>query len=391
MIRTCLLLGLLLALPLAAAPRVLQIGVIGPMDGAAGALLSRQCAEVSAELVNEQGGLLVGRDRYRVEVLAGDSGGDPYQAMRAQRAMANKGVRYFIGPFSRPALRLVVGVGEITGALNIAYADDDGLYGPKRRYLVYGEVPSRQRIPALYHYLARQGIKSVAFIARNDAASLANRNTGIAVAGGLGMALGEPRAARIDDITYAGEKSPPLYELLEDFAALATDAIVLTDVRGEDAASLIQGLRRLGYRGVIATDHHLPAASLEAAGRAAEGFLALGVTPGAETWSDYRKAFIKRFKARFGTWPDEAGSRAYAAEFLLRMIQVTGPSALKNTRSLRGNMHDLPLADPFFRNERELRLIGGKRYGRNVQLNVPVVVKEIYDGRYRTRHVHEPS
>lgn len=388
----CCGLGWGLSWPAAAAPPVIQVGVLGPLSGdSPSALLSRQCAETTAQMYNDQGGLLVGRDRYRIEVVAYDTKGQAPLAMQGERELAAKGVHYFIGPFTPLSGRNIVAVSEIAGAVNIAYADEARLYTPPRRYAVYGEVPAAQRIAVLYEYLASTGVHSLTFLARNDETSLSHRGLGIAAARAAGIELSEPTATVIDEITYGAGSSPKLDELLERYAALKTDAIVLTDVRPKDVVALVKGLREEGYQGRLVTDWALPANTLKEAGRTAEGFIAPGVTPGVESWSDYRSEFARRFRATHGELPDEAGSRVYAMEFILRMIQAAGPSALTNTRDFRKRMRELALADPFFKTERELKLVGRAAYGQNAQLNVPVVVKEIYDGQYQTRFVHDPS
>jgi branched-chain amino acid transport system substrate-binding protein len=111
---------LILALPLllaaaliyyyyyAAPTETIRIGLIAPATGNAsvtgqGMLNS---AEMAVRNINSEGGLLVGRKRYTVELIVADDANNPEQATAAaQRLISQDNVVAIIGPpFSRPAI-----------------------------------------------------------------------------------------------------------------------------------------------------------------------------------------------------------------------------------------------------------------------------------------------
>src|SRR5919197_3840163 len=58
----------------AAAQEVLKIGVLGVMSGPAASwgLVNKYCAEATAQMVNEKGGVEIGGEKYRIEVVSID-------------------------------------------------------------------------------------------------------------------------------------------------------------------------------------------------------------------------------------------------------------------------------------------------------------------------------
>ena len=65
--------------PAAAQDKVLKIGVLGVMSGPAASwgLVNRYCAEATANMYNAQGGVEIGGERYKIEVVAIDDRNDP--------------------------------------------------------------------------------------------------------------------------------------------------------------------------------------------------------------------------------------------------------------------------------------------------------------------------
>src|SRR4051812_17189903 len=71
---------------------VLRIGVLGVMSGPAAAwgLVSKYCAQATAEMYNEAGGVEIGGDRYRVEIACFDDRMDPALAAEGARRLTEQ-------------------------------------------------------------------------------------------------------------------------------------------------------------------------------------------------------------------------------------------------------------------------------------------------------------
>ena len=67
--------------------KVLKIGVLGVMRGPAASwgLVNRYAAETTAEIYNEQGGVEIGGERYRIEIISIDDQLDPKRAIDGAR------------------------------------------------------------------------------------------------------------------------------------------------------------------------------------------------------------------------------------------------------------------------------------------------------------------
>src|ERR671916_93543 len=65
--------------PAAGSEKVLKIGVLGVMRGPAASwgLVNRYSAETTAEMYNEQGGVDIGGEKYRIEIVSIDDQLDP--------------------------------------------------------------------------------------------------------------------------------------------------------------------------------------------------------------------------------------------------------------------------------------------------------------------------
>lgn len=111
---------LILALPLllaaaliyyyyyAAPTETIRIGLIAPATGNASATGQGMLnsAEMAVRNINSEGGLLIGRKRYTVELIVADDANNPEQATAAaQRLISQENVVAIVGPpFSRPAI-----------------------------------------------------------------------------------------------------------------------------------------------------------------------------------------------------------------------------------------------------------------------------------------------
>src|SRR5277367_316002 len=89
--------------PLASAPAqsVIRIGVLGVMSGPAAkwGLVNKHCAQATAEMYNERGGVEIEGEKFRIEIVSVDDRLDPVLAAAgAERLIAKEGIRYIIGP-----------------------------------------------------------------------------------------------------------------------------------------------------------------------------------------------------------------------------------------------------------------------------------------------------
>ena len=262
---TSLLATALLTGPVAAEEKVLKIGVLGTMSGPAASwgLVNKYAAEATAEMYNEKGGVKIGNDSYKIQIVAIDDKLDTKFAIPgAERLTRREGVKYIIGPNVDTTAVAIVPVLESAGAINVAYAFWSSLYAPREVRTavpsfqssplvsgysegnsILGMVASYQAAPLIYKYLMEnKGVKSVSFVTAHVTDPLNQRNEGVRAARQLGLKL-----ISTDETYELGGKD--FTQLMSRVVKGNPDLIVLSGVAPGDAPRLIKAARDTGFKG----------------------------------------------------------------------------------------------------------------------------------------------
>ncbi len=388
------------AAPAGAADKVLKIGVLGTMSGPAASwgLVSKYAAEATAQMYNDKGGVRIGDDHYRIQIVAIDDRLDTRFAIPgAERLTRKEGIKYIIGPNVDTTAVAILPILESAGAVNVTYAFWKGLYSPRAVSMVpsfqsgplisgyeegnsiLGMAASYQVAPLIFkHLIDKHGIKTVGFVARNESDPLNQRNEGVRAAKQLGLQVVSA------DETYepgATDFKPVMSAVIKD----KPDLIMLSGVAPGDAPLLIKAARELGFKGQLSTATAQDAKLLrEGAGTAADGFISVGGGSAPEVRSPYMEEFIQHYTKLAGGWNDEAGTKAYALEMILATLQAAGPKALNDVEEFKKAIPGLAIPNPFLKEKTTLRYVGKSYFGRQRQIGVPIVVKEFRDGDFRT-------
>jgi branched-chain amino acid transport system substrate-binding protein len=393
----------------AAQGKVLKIGVLGVMRGPAASwgLVNRYAAETTAEIYNEQGGVEIGGERYRVEIVSIDDQLDPKRAIDGAQSLLNQGVRYIIGPNVDTTAAVIVPLLRTGNAVNIAYGFGRYLYTPPQRHSILGMIASYQASPIIYNFLKEsRGIRSVSFVARREADSLNQRDENVIEARRSGLVVVssshtyEPGTLDfrpvMQQVLSGRDKSPVMTGIAGQLGGAAApvggtpDLIELSGVAPAEAPLILIALRELGYEGLVCTETAQDALMLRDAGPAAEGFISVGGAS-AEARTPYMEDFVRRYTARAGRWHDEAGIKVYALEMILRVLQKVGPAAIEDAGAFREAMADFAIDDPFLKEKRVLRFAGEKTFNQAHQIGVPLVINEFRGGAFQPLFVGSVS
>ncbi len=366
----------------AGAENVLKIGVLGVMSGPAASwgLVNKYCAEATAQMFNDQGGVEIGGDKYKIEIVSIDDKNDPKLAVSgAERLTQQEGIHYIIGPNVDTTAASVVPVVEKNGAINIPYAFSKQLYTPPRENSILGMIASYQAGPIIYKYLMdKRGVKSVAFLARNESDPLNQRDEGVAAAKELGL-----ETVSSEDTYEPG--TTDFFPVMSKVVGGNPDLIVLSGVAPSDAPLLIRSARELGYQGLLSTETAQDAKILsEVAGDAANGFISVGGASTPEIRSDYMEQFVKRYDKVAGEWNDEAGTKVYALEIILATLKKAGKDAIDDIDKFKAAIPNFSMSNPFLKDKQDLHYVGEKYFGQERQIGVPMVVNEFQDGKFNT-------
>lgn len=359
------------------AQEVLKIGVNGVMSGEAASwgLVNKYCAETTADLYNAKGGVEIGGKKYKLEIVALDDKNDPKISVTNAEKLTSQGIKYVIGPNIDTTALAVKPVMERAKAMNFPYAFAKELYKAPASASVLGMVASYQVGPIMYDYLkGKKGVKSIAFLARNESDAKNQQVEGVEAAKKLGLNV------------VAGSES---YEPgTKDFMPVMTkiiktkpDHIVLSGVAPADAPLLNKAARDLGFKGSISTETAQDSKILaQVAGAKAAGFMSVGGASTPEIQSDEMKAFIEAYKKRVGEWNDEAGTKVYALELILAVLKKN-PAALNDVEVFKKEMASFSMTNPYVKGgTTKLEFTGNADFGRRSQVGVPLVVNE-FDGK----------
>lgn len=367
---------------------VVRVGVLAVMSGPAApwGLVNRQCAEVTAAMYNEAGGIDIGGERFRIEIVCYDDRLTPARAADgARHLIEEEGVHYIIGPNVEQTFTAALPVAERNRAMLFPYSFTRSLYRPPRENAVLGQVAGYQAVPSIYRYLIGNGARSIALVAPATPEGLRQRQDAAKIATGLGMrVLSENSTYLVGAEDIESSVAPAL--------ARMPDVLALPNVAPFDASRLIGRARDLGFSGFITTEsaqdvEHL----LAVAGSAADGLVMVGGASPAETRSARMNEFIRRYVAAAGAWNDEAGTKAYALEFLLATLQVAGKGALSDISRFKAVIPHFSIDNPLVSGRAALAYYGSGDFRQKRQIGIPLVVNMIRGGRQQTLFSHAPE
>jgi branched-chain amino acid transport system substrate-binding protein len=369
----------------ARAEETLKIGVLGVMSGpeASWGLVSKYSAEAGAAMYNEKGGVDIGGEKYKIQIVSVDDKDDPKLAVTgAQRLILKEGVKYIIGPNVDATIASAQPVAEQNGALMFSYSFTRSLFSPPHYNTVLGIIPSYQTGPVIYKYLMdHQELKSISFLGVNTAEALKQRDEGVAAATKLGLrVLSGENAYEVGTTDF--------FPIVAKVVDQKPDLIVLSGVAPADAPKLIKSARELGYKGLLEAETAQDINILnQGAGSADEGFISLGGASTPEIRSAYMDDFIKHYLSVAGEWNDEAGTKAYALEMILRTLQKTGKPGIDDVEVFKKAIPDFSVANPFLKAEQPLRYVGEAYFQQKRQIGLPMVINTVKDGKFATMFV----
>jgi branched-chain amino acid transport system substrate-binding protein len=367
------------------AEATLKIGVLGVMSGpsASWGLVSKYSAEAGAAMYNDKGGVEIGGEKYKIQIVSVDDKADPKLAVTgAQRLILKEGIKYIIGPNVDSTIASAEPVAEQNGAMMFSYSFTRSLFQPPHNNTVLGIVPSYETGPVIYKYLAdHQGLKSISFLVVNTAEGLKQRDEGVAAATKLGL-----KVVSSENAYEVG--TTDFFPVVAKVVDQSPDLIVLSGVAPADAPKLIKAARELGFKGLLEAETAQDINILtQGAGTAAEGFISLGGASTPEIRSSYMDDFVKHYMAVAGEWNDEAGTKAYALEMILRTLQITGKAGIDDVEVFKKAIANFQVPNPFLKDQTPLRYVGANYFQQPRQIGLPMVINTIKDGQFQTMFI----
>jgi branched-chain amino acid transport system substrate-binding protein len=168
--------------PAVSADNLLKIGAPLPLTGPLSpeGKKQQQGYDLWAEVANNKGGVKVGGDFYKVEIVYYDyQSNTPRAVQLAEKAITEDKVNFLFSPFGSGATKAASGVSEKYGMPTIAAtASSEEVYNQGYRYLFGTFTPNQTLTEPLSDIVKEKvpGAKKVAILARNDLFPLAIAN-----------------------------------------------------------------------------------------------------------------------------------------------------------------------------------------------------------------------
>ena len=361
--------------PALAQDEVLRIGGIGSLSsgGTAWGLAIQRGAEIAIDEVNEAGGLQVGDETYKVQLIMYDDGYTGQGGTTAAtRLVEEDKVSFIVGPIGSAPVLGVIGV--TTPAEVVVMSDgynpqilDNEAHAPFNFRVTN---TTNEFMPAAVawlkeHYPDKQRI---GILAPNDA-------TGQSVLP-LMANFYEDAGFEVAFQEYFERGTKEFTPLLTRMMASGVDIFELDGNSPGDAALMVKQLRQLGYQGtIIQVGGPSIEEIIEVAGPLAEGFLSYDMFDfGAQAAQD----FIDAYREKYGEGIINGQTPAFynATKVLLEAIRRAGTLDTTKVRDTLEQMegYDAGLYGP-------LVWGGEKEYGVEHQMLLPFYISEVKDGK----------
>jgi branched-chain amino acid transport system substrate-binding protein len=358
-----------------AADMVLKMGVLGPMSGQAaqwGIELERG-AQLRVDEIAANGGLLVGSDRYVIQLLPYDHKSNAAEALTiTNRLIFEDKVKYIVGNAIGATTSAAQTLTEPNHVLFTFISWGRGNLGPDKPFSFRTDLSGFEVVEPFYSWVKSKHpeIKRLAVLAPNDQSGKDSNAAILKAAQTLGFDVVEEE--------YYPRETKDFFPILTRVLAQKPDLIEASNSAGGAAGLIVKQLHELNYTGAKAWAGGINADVLVkiAGPEAAEG-----------TWSPWSLSFggpdakpeLKRFIAAYRTKYNETpGSSAVSNYIAIDVItKAMSAAGAVEPETVMPRMTQ----DQFETLRGPLRIGGFETYGIDRQFLTPVTISEIRDGQ----------
>lgn len=232
--------------PLYAAQKELKIGAIFPLSGrgATWGMAAQKAITVKQREVNARGGLKVGGDTYKIEIVWED---DKYNAasgrMAAEKLVNRDRVKFILGSQSSAVILAVQPITEPNKILFLVNSYAKEVLAPDKPYTFRMVLTSNEILQGMYPWMTKTypDFKNVALVEPNDATGWSIEKDCKRVA--------EQNRFQIVFSQFYERGTSDFYPLLNKLLVTNPGFVDFTGAAPGDQALLVKQLRELGYKG----------------------------------------------------------------------------------------------------------------------------------------------
>ncbi len=303
--------------------RTYKLGFIGPLTGPAAPwfLPFMGGAEMAVDEINEQGGIVIGGQRYALQIVVADDKVQPEESVTAvQKLIFDEKVEYIFGPIGTSCAMAVRPITEENHVVLFAATTAGPSFplGPEYPY-TFAFLSAPQFIAdAGYQWLAENhpAVKRVALISGHTTSGEEAQELASNAAEARGMEV----VARELFEMGATDFTPFVTRML----AREPDLIDTTPSTPSSCALIVKQAREMGYAGLLFSCTPPEAAVLRVAAGVeyAEGFIGVSFAVWEKGTAEER-AFYQRFVERYGKelWSDVAAGGYFWVHWMVQVFE----------------------------------------------------------------------
>ena len=232
--------------PLYAAQKELKIGAIFPLSGrgATWGMAAQKAITVKQKEVNAQGGLKVGGEMYKLEIIWED---DKYNAaagrMAAEKLVNRDRVKFILGSQSSAVILAVQPITEPNKILFLVNSFAKEVLAPDKPYSFRMVLTSNEILQGMYPWMNKTypNLKTVAFIEPNDASGWSIEKDC--------RRMAEQNKYQVIFSQFYERGTSDFYPLLNKMIAAKPDFVDFSGAPPGDQALMVKQMRELGYKG----------------------------------------------------------------------------------------------------------------------------------------------
>lgn len=373
------------SLSFSSSEKVLKMGAIFPLSGrgATWGLAAQKAITVKQKEVNGRGGLNVGGEKYKIEIIWED---DKYNAaagrMAAEKLVNRDKVKFIHGSQSSAVILAVQPITEPNKILFLVNSYAKEVLTPDKPYTFRMVLTSNEILQGMYPWMNKTypRLKNVAFVEPNDASGWSIEKDCKRIA--------EQNQFQVVFSQFYERGTSDFYPLLNKLIVQKPDFIDFTGAPPGDQALIVKQMRELGYKGKTFSGTTMdPLEFCKIAGvQNAEGHISnTHDLLGAYT-TEGQKKYYDDYMAIHGKPFDPVTPKYHLyLDILVQAIEKSGsldPTQVKETMEKTEEWHTIFGAAKF----------GGKEhYGIKRQIVTPVYISEIVNGNLVNRGTMMPS
>jgi len=229
-----------------ASEKVVKMGAIFPLSGrgATWGLAAQKAITVKQKEVNGRGGLSVGGEKYKIEIIWED---DKYNAaagrMAAEKLVNRDKVKFIHGSQSSAVILAVQPITEPNKILFLVNSYAKEVLAPDKPYTFRMVLTSNEVLQGMYPWMTKTypRLKNVAFVEPNDASGWSIEKDCKRIA--------EQNQFQVVFSQFYERGTSDFYPLLNKLIVQKPDFIDFTGAPPGDQALIVKQVRELGYKG----------------------------------------------------------------------------------------------------------------------------------------------